>query len=321
MLEYLVNGKQQFIDASDREEFEKYLSGSDDEWEFIGEKEKEGPMTEKDAAIEEAATPDFQASPVVSADAGQEIAARDNTESPQESISLASPSVENNFIDGYKVTKEEELAYEKERADVYIKDPLERGAVNDQIALIDKTFEDNGYGFEMSDEGKDLLKKQEHLKESLTQTVNEKLFSIYNNKDKAQQEFEINLLNKDQKKKYEAVLEIAKDTGYKGMAGVDMNREIGLVNQAVGFVSDILRVEETPKEIHKYKEEVFKNVLSSLTPTEVGQANFNTMPFEKKEQIITQAKLNAFSNLSKVNKRKAVSINDEAISSIQRYNQ
>jgi hypothetical protein len=89
-LEYLVNGEQIIIPAIDREEYEKYLSDSEDEWEFIGEvsvapKEQK---TEAETVVDEFVNPDFQTSPVVSADAGQEIVAQDNMELPSEDGSL-----------------------------------------------------------------------------------------------------------------------------------------------------------------------------------------------------------------------------------------
>ena len=263
--------------------------------------------------------PDFQKDTAEGADVVSKNVAQNVTGLPSDDGSLELESqTEENSIDGKIVTKEEYDAYSKAQKEkdltgetvispLYIEDLIERNAIATEIKSIDSSLED--FSFSATDKGIEAIEKRNYLQNQLNFSVNEKLFSVYEMpKGKAKDNAFLSL-SKDQQKTLNAVVKIGKDTGAKSGGDVNtVNKEFdGIIDPITGLIKDLGRVEEVPSETYNFDKEVFGLVASKIVDDNVtkGRANFNTLAFDAKEKIITEARSEAFNNITKKNKSTA----------------
>ena len=281
----------------------------------------EGPETQesseaKTEILTSIDNPSFLPDAAESADVVSKDVAQNVTGLPLEDGSLELESQTEKFsIDKKIVTKEEYNAYSKAQKEKdltgetvisppYIEDLIERNTIATKIKNIDSSLED--FLFSATDKGIEAIEKRNYLQNQLDFSVNEKLFSVYEMPKGEAKNNAFLSLSKDQQKTLNAVVEISKDTGAKsGADGNTVNEEFdGIIDPITGLIKDLGRVKEIPTETYNFDKEVFGLVASRIVDDNVtkGRANFNTLAFDAKEKIITEARSEAFNNITKKNK-------------------
>ena len=326
-------------------------------------KEKEKPKKEeKDPILESieanALKEDFIQGPVERADAVSETVAQDGMVSPSadgssgfQPIPLGDgtmPDVGGSVpfsIDGKEVTEEEYKKYEESLTPVqqfnpYISDLIQRGNLEQELEQTQQAIESTP---SMSEEYKNLAKKEAELRAALDESVEGRLFSIYQMPDGIEKNQAISSLTDDQKNVFNATIELSKDTGgYSAALEYDSEKDLEtamnqldgpsedgmmtvapkrnkqylfgnvqrLVNEMFGFSKDT-----APNEVIKYDKEVYSLIAQDLLKNKAttGRLNYNTLTLTQKNNLIKEARINAYKNASQQNKSEAEATNLEFI--------
>ena len=362
MFKYLIN--KELVVFNSPEEREAGLSNAEAKGYSIErvsldyEEKKEEPKKEEDPILKsiEANTPkeDFTQGPVERADAASETVAQDGTELPREDGSSdfqpiplgdgTMPDVGGSVpfsIDGKEVTEEEYKKYEESLAPVqqfnpYISDLIQRGNLEQELEQTQQAIKSTP---SMSEEYKNLAKKEAELRAMLDESVEDRLFSIYEMPDGIEKNQAISFLTEDQKNVFNATIELSKDTGgysaaleygsekdlETAMNQLDGPSEDGmmtvapkrnkqylfgnvqrLVNEMFGFSKDT-----APNEVIKYDKEVYSLIAQDLLKNKAttGRLNYNTLTLTQKNNLIKEARINAYKNASQQNKSEAEATN------------
>eukprot|EP01047_Picozoa_sp_COSAG01_P061559 COSAG01_NODE_7709_length_3090_cov_4.986203_2_plen_812_part_01 len=250
-------------------------------------------------------------------------------------------------IDGKEVTEKEYKEYEESLTPVpefnpYISDVVERSNLQQELEQTKQAIESTP---SMSEEYKGLSKKATELQTMLDESVGDRLFSIYEMPAGIEKDQAIASLTKDQKDVFNATIELSKDTGgysaaleygskedlEKALGQLDGPSEDGtmtvapkknkqylfgnvqrLVNEMFGFSKDT-----APNETVKYDKEVYALIAQDLLKNKAttGRLNYNTFTLTQKNNLIKEARINAYKNASQKNKSEAESFNLDFIKS------
>lgn len=244
-------------------------------------------------------------------------------------------------IDGKEVTEEEYKKYEESLTPVqqfnpYISDLIQRGNLEQELEQTQQAIKSTP---SMSEEYKNLAKKEAELRAMLDESVEDRLFSIYEMPDGIEKNQAISFLTEDQKNVFNATIELSKDTGgYSAALEYDSEKDLEtamnqldgpsedgmmtvspkrnkqylfgnvqrLVNEMFGFSKDT-----APNEVIKYDKEVYSLIAQDLLKNKAttGRLNYNTLTLTQKNNLIKEARINAYKNASQQNKSEAEAAN------------
>ena len=244
-------------------------------------------------------------------------------------------------IDGKEVTEEEYKKYEESLTPVpefnpYISDVVERSNLQQELEQTQQAIESTPA---MSEEYKGLSKRAAELQSMLDESVGDRLFSIYGMPDGIEKNQAISFLTEDQKNVFNATIELSKDTGgYSAALEYDSEKDLEtamnqldgpsedgmmtvapkrnkqylfgnvqrLVNEMFGFSKDT-----APNEVVKYDKEVYSLIAQDLLKNKAttGRLNYNTLTLTQKNNLIKEARINAYKNASQQNKSEAEATN------------
>ncbi len=280
---------------------------------------------------------DFQ-SPPQSANAEDAKEAQQDTELPQEDGSSefqGFPPVDNQEIDlggevpftfnGKEVTEEEykalnEAVPEEEKDagttfNPWVSDPIERNGIEEELREVQNTLSNT---FSASPDYKELAKREAQLQARLQESETERMFAIEQMPAGSDKEVAEAGLNPEQKEVYTAMKKVVEDTNsYSVATEKGILKDVPMlamasrmVNESFGFSKDT-----QPDQVLKYDQAVYSEVASIISEDKVlkGRLNYNTATLEVKENLLKEARVNAYKKASKNNAYKATNLNEDLV--------
>ena len=280
---------------------------------------------------------DFQ-SPPQSANAEDAKEAQQDTELPQEDGSSefqGFPPVDNQEIDlggevpftfnGKEVTEEEykalnEAVPEEEKDagttfNPWVSDPIERNEIEEELREVQNTLSNT---FSASPDYKELAKREAQLQARLQESETERMFAIEQMPAGSDKEVAEAGLNPEQKEVYTAMKKVVEDTNsYSVATEKGILKDVPMlamasrmVNESFGFSKDT-----QPDQVLKYDQAVYSEVASIISEDKVlkGRLNYNTATLEVKENLLKEARVNAYKKASKNNAYKATNLNEDLV--------
>jgi len=345
MFKYLIN--KELVVFNSPEEREAGLSNAEAKGYSIERvsldyEEKKEKEKEEDPILKsiEANTPkeDFTQGPVERADAASETVAQDGTELPREDGSSefqGFPPIDDQEIDlggevpftfnGKEVTEKEykalnEAIPEEEKDagttfDPWVSDPIERNGIEEELREVQNTLSNT---FSASPDYKELAKREAQLQARLQESETERMFAIEQMPAGSDKEVAEAGLSPEQKEVYTAMKKVVEDTNsYSVATEKGILKDVPMlamasrmVNESFGFSKDT-----QPDQVLKYDQAVYSEVAKIISEDKVlkGRLNYNTATLEVKENLLKEARVNAYKKASKDNAYQATNLNENLV--------
>jgi len=290
---------------------------------------------------------DFQ-SPPQSANAEDAREAQQDTELPQEDGSLefqGFPPVDDQEIDlggevpftfnGKEVTEEEykalnEAVPEEEKDagttfNPWVSDPIERNGIEEELREVQSALSNT---FSASPDYKELAKREAQLQAQLQESETERLFAIRQMPIGSDKEVAEASLSPEQKEVYTAMQKAVEDTnGYSAATETGpifknfpmLASASRLVNESLGlsraFPETFGAADSMPSQVLKYDQAVYSEVADIVSKDKVlrGRLLSDTASLEVKENLLKEARVNAYKKTSKDNEYQAANLNEDLV--------
>jgi hypothetical protein len=348
MWKYLINGQEVSFNSDQDSERLSAIAAAESKnhsIELISRPKKEEVSEAPESAFSQVISgevpeveEDFIQDPAESADAVSETAAQQDTELPQEDGSSefqGFPPIDGQEIDlggevpftfnGKEVTEEEykalnEAVPEEEKDagttfNPWVSDPIERNEIEEELREVQNTL---GNTFSASPNYKELAKRKAQLQARLQESETERMFAIEQMPAGSDKEVAEAGLSPEQKEVYTAMKKVVEDTNsYSVATEKGILKDVPMlamasrmVNESFGFSKDT-----QPDQVLKYDQAVYSEVAKIISEDKVlkGRLNYNTATLEVKENLLKEARVNAYKKASKDNAYQATNLNEDLV--------